>query len=84
MLEATANFLNCRQGQQQTVSNYMETLKSHVDTIKYHGGTGSLKQNLAPDRAPDGRPLSGVERMRLHPCGCTQYEEPIKLGTVRC
>jgi hypothetical protein len=65
MLDATANFLNCRQGQQQTVSNYMETLKSHVDTIEYHGGTVVLNPNLAPNRALDGTPLSAAERMKI-------------------
>ena len=65
MLDATASFLNCRQHQAQTVSNYMETLKSHVDTIEYHGGTVVLNQNLAPDRSPDGVPLSQAERTKI-------------------
>ena len=65
MLDATANFLNCRQQQSQTVSNYMDTFKSHVDTIEYHGGTVVLNQNLAPGRAPDGRPLSQAEQTKI-------------------
>ena len=54
MLDATAGFLNCRQQQGQTADSYLETLKSHADTIEYHGGTLVLNQNLVPAMKDDG------------------------------
>jgi hypothetical protein len=50
MLDATAGFLNCRQQQGQTADSYLEALKSHADTIKYHGGTLVLNPKLVPDK----------------------------------
>ena len=65
MLNATAGFLNCRQQPDQSVSNYLEALKSHIDTVGYHGGTLVLNINMAPKTALDGRKLSEVERKKI-------------------
>ena len=67
MLNATAGFLHCRQQPDQSVSNYLEALKSHIDTVEYHGGTLILNLNMArPETALDGRQLcSEVERKKI-------------------
>ena len=65
MLDATAGFLNFRQQQHQSVSNYLETLKSHVDTIEYHGGTVVLNPALAPESDGLGNKLSSTERTKI-------------------
>ena len=54
MLDATAGFVNCRQQRGQTVAGYLEALKSHSDTIGYHGGTIVLNADLATTNASDG------------------------------
>lgn len=58
MLNTTAGLLNCRQQPEQSVTNYLEALKSHVDTVEYHGGTLVLNIGLAPETALDDRKLS--------------------------
>ena len=40
-------------------------MKSHIDTVEYHGGTLVLNPNLAPETAPDGRKLSQTERTKI-------------------
>ena len=65
MLDATAGFLNCRQQVGQSVANYVEALKNHIDTIEYHGGTIAMNINLAPETASDGRVLSEKERVKI-------------------
>ena len=65
MLNAIDGLLNCRQQPDQSVTNYMEALKSHIDTVEYHGGTLVLNLDLAPETAPDGRQLSQEERKRI-------------------
>ncbi|KAI2502266.1 hypothetical protein MHU86_12155 [Fragilaria crotonensis] len=50
MLDATAAFLNCRQQQGQSADSYLEAMKSHTDTIEYHGGT--LVLNPSSRRRP--------------------------------
>ena len=60
MLNATAGILNCRQRPDQSVSNYLEPLKSHIDTLEYHSDTFVLNINMAPETALDGRKLSEV------------------------
>ncbi len=40
LLEASANFLNCKQEQQyQPADKYFEAIKTWINSIKYHGGT---------------------------------------------
>jgi hypothetical protein len=65
MLNAFAGLLNCRQQTEQSVSNYLEVLKSHIDTVEYHGGTLVLNIDLAPETGPDGRQQSQAERMKI-------------------
>ena len=56
MLDAVAGFLNCiRQQRYQTVTSYIEALKSFSDTIEYHGGSIVLNPDLVPERASNGR-----------------------------
>ena len=63
ILDATAGFLNCRQHVGQSVTNYVEAIKSYINTIEYHGGTIALNIDLAPKTAADGRKLSEKERI---------------------
>jgi Reverse transcriptase (RNA-dependent DNA polymerase) len=65
MLDATAGFVNCRQQRGQSVSAYLEVLKSFSDTIEYHGGTIVLNPDLAPTHDADGRALSQLERHNI-------------------
>ena len=39
LLDARCELLNCRQGHNQTVSKFKETLKGWADAIRLHGGT---------------------------------------------
>lgn len=65
MLDATASFLNCRQQQGQSADNYLEAMKSRIDTIEYHGGTLVLNPGLAPEIRDDGTRYSDAERMKI-------------------
>ena len=66
MLDAIAGFVNCRQQRGQSVSAYLEALKSFSDTIEYHGGTIVLNPDLAPTHdAPDCNALSQPERDKI-------------------
>jgi hypothetical protein len=65
MLDATAGFVNCRQQQGQTPDSYLEALKSHADTIEYHGGMLALNPNLVPERKADGTTYSAAERAQI-------------------
>lgn len=50
MLDATVGgFLNCKQQFGQSVTNYVDAIKCHIDTIEYHG-QGTIALNV--DRAP--------------------------------
>ena len=68
MLNAMAGFLNCRQQPKQSVTNYMEALKSHIHTVEYHGGTLVLNIDLAPETAMDWRKLSEAEQLSTNSC----------------
>ena len=65
MLDAIANFVNCRHQQGQSVDHYLEALKSRADAIKYHGGTIVLNLNLAPEFKDDGTRYTDEERMKV-------------------
>ena len=65
MLNAVAGLVNCRQQPEQSVTSYLEALKSHVDTVEYHGGTLVLNLDLAPETALDGTKLSETERKKI-------------------
>jgi hypothetical protein len=56
MLDATAGFLNCRQQRGQTNDSYLESIKSHTDTIEYHGGTLVMNVDLSPSQKADMTP----------------------------
>jgi Zinc knuckle len=71
MLDATAAFLNCRQQQGQTADSYLEALKSHADTIEYHGGTLVLNPNLVPATRDDGTPYNNEEERKKVARDCT-------------
>ena len=64
MLNATAGFLNCRQQPEQSVTNYMEVLRSHIDTVEYN-------IDIAPETAMDGRKLSETDRKKIARDCCT-------------
>lgn len=65
MLDATAGFLNCRQQQGQTADSYLEALKSHADTIEYHGGTLVLNPSLALATKADGTAYTDKEKKKI-------------------
>ena len=65
MLDATAAFLNCRQQQGQSADSYLEALKSHADTIEYHGGTLVLNPKLAPEKRANGTTYTDEERKKI-------------------
>jgi hypothetical protein len=46
MLDTIAGFVNCRQQRDQTVTSYIEALKSFTDTIEYPGGSMSSSSTL--------------------------------------
>jgi hypothetical protein len=87
MLNATAGFLNCRQQPGQSADNYLEALKSHTDTIEYHGGTLALNVNLAPKTKADGSKYSNAERAKIAR-DCTlaaaliRGSDPTRYGTL--
>jgi hypothetical protein len=66
MLDATAGFPNCRQQQGQTADSYLEALKSHADTIKYHGGTLVPEPKIgACTRMPSGLAYTDEEKRKI-------------------
>ena len=66
MLDAIAGFVNCRQQRNQTVTSYIEALKSYSDTIEYHGGRSIvLNPDLVPERASERHALSEAERKQI-------------------
>ncbi|KAI2506981.1 hypothetical protein MHU86_7478 [Fragilaria crotonensis] len=87
MLDATAAFLNCRQQQGQSADSYLEALKSHTDTIEYHGGTLVLNPRLAPEIKEDGSRYTDEERARIAR-DCTlaaaliRGSDPTRYGTL--
>ena len=65
ILDAVAGFVNCRQQPMQTDDHYFEAMKTHVDTIEYHGGTVVLNPSLAPEFKQDGTPYTRTESMKI-------------------
>lgn len=65
MLDAIGGFVNCRQQRDQTVTSYIEALRSFTDTIEYHGGSILLNPDLVPERVSNGRVLSEAERKQI-------------------
>ena len=51
LLEARANFLNCRQKEGQACNMYLETLKAWAYAIEYHGGSVSESYEMIPEYA---------------------------------
>jgi redox-regulated HSP33 family molecular chaperone len=70
MINAIAGLVNYRQQSEQTVTSYLEALKSRIDNVEYHGGTLVLNLYRAPTTALDGRRLSEEERRKIAR-GCT-------------
>jgi hypothetical protein len=46
----------------QTANEYLEELRSWVDTIEYHGGSVAESYKLAPEKSSDGTPYSIAKR----------------------
>jgi hypothetical protein len=87
MLDATAGFLNCRQQPGQSADSYLEALKSHTDTIEYHGGVLALNPKLAPERKTNGTKYTEEERTKIAR-DCTlaaaliRGSDPTRYGTL--
>lgn len=56
LLDATANFVNLRQSQTQSVVDYVDSLKGYADTIEYHGGLIVVNYKLVPWMSDEGTP----------------------------
>jgi hypothetical protein len=87
MLNAIAGLVNCRQQPEQSVDHYLEVLRSHADTIKYHGGTLALNPNLAPEFKDDGTKYTTEERATIaHDCtlaaALIRGSDPTRYGTL--
>jgi hypothetical protein len=65
LLDATANFVNLRQAQTQSVGDYVDALRGLVDTIEYHGGSVVGNYELVPLIAEDGTMRSVAERYSI-------------------
>jgi hypothetical protein len=65
MLDATTGFVNCRQQPGQSADHYLEALKSHTDTIEYHGGTLAPNPKLDPEWKDDGTRYTDEERDKI-------------------
>ena len=65
IMDARANFLNCRQGQQQSASDFIAQLRSWSDAIEYHGGSVAESHELIGAEAADGTIRSLEERKRM-------------------
>lgn len=65
IMDARANFLNCRQGQGQTAADFIEQLRSWADAIEYHGGSVAESHELIAEMADDGTARTVEERMRM-------------------
>jgi hypothetical protein len=48
LLDARFNMLSCRQGTNQTVSNYREAIKGWADAIMFHGGSVAERVGTVP------------------------------------
>ncbi len=65
LLDARTSFLNCKQQQNESNSDYLETLKEWADTIEYHGDTVAENHELVPAKANDGTLRSTDERKAI-------------------
>jgi hypothetical protein len=50
LLDARTSFLNCKQSQNQSADDYLESLRGWADTIEYHGGTVAENHELVPEK----------------------------------
>ena len=84
IMGAFCSFLNCRQSQEQTIREYLESLTLWANTIEYHGGTfskttGSQASSVQMERQGLRRNIGTQRRMkRSH---WPSFKEPIPLGT---
>jgi hypothetical protein len=62
LADAKASYYRCKQKPGQTANEYLEELPSWVDTIEHHGGTVAESYRLAPEKQPDGTPISIADR----------------------
>jgi hypothetical protein len=65
MMDATAGFLNCIQHPGQSADSHLEALKSHTDTIEYHGGMLVLNPMLAPEWSANGTKYTDAEQSKI-------------------
>ena len=64
-MDARANFLNCRQGQDESAEDYLEKVRAWASAIEHHGGTVSESHTLIPPTDASGKLRSIEERKRL-------------------
>lgn len=65
LLDATANFVNLRQSQTQSVVDYVDALRGYADTIEYHGGSIVVNYKLVPWMSDEGTPRTVEERTEI-------------------
>ena len=65
LLDATANYVNLRQSQTQSVVENVDALRGFVDTIEYHGGSVVAIYELVPLITEDRTMRSVAERFEI-------------------
>ena len=90
LLDATANYLNLRQSQNQSVVDYVDALcRGYADTIEYHGGSVVINYKLVPWMSDDGTPRSVEERTAIAreksmAATLVRGADPTRFGTLIC
>jgi hypothetical protein len=87
LLDALANFVNCRQKEGQTVDDYVDALRGFVDTIEYHGGTVVSNPTLVPETDADGalrtiQVRTIIARDRTLAMALIRGADPTRYGTL--
>jgi hypothetical protein len=89
LLDATANYLNLRQSQSQSVLDYADALRGYVDTLEYHGGSVVTNYKLVPWMSDEGTPRSVEERTAIAreksmAATLVRGADPSRFGTMIC
>ena len=65
LLDARCELLNCRQGHNQAVSKYKETLKGWADAIRFHGGSVAERIGSVPAQDATGAERTAAQREEI-------------------
>jgi hypothetical protein len=88
MVSVLSSLLNCRQGPEQKVTDYIDRIRTIAETIEHHGGSiGDLYYSAVLATAPNGTDRSADERKRLSrnlflASLCVQNADRARFGTL--